>query len=47
MTVMALDLTDPVALTAQLVDIESVSGDEDAIAGAVQAARHALPQSNL
>jgi succinyl-diaminopimelate desuccinylase len=38
MTVMALDLTDPVALTAQLVDIESVSGDEDAIATAVHEA---------
>ncbi len=32
---MALDLSDPVALTAALVDIESVSGNEGAIATAV------------
>ncbi|HUR13028.1 MAG TPA: succinyl-diaminopimelate desuccinylase [Mycobacteriales bacterium] len=35
---MPLDLSDPVALTAQLVDIESVSGNEDAIATAVHTA---------
>jgi succinyl-diaminopimelate desuccinylase len=40
---MALDLSDPVALTAALVDLESVSGDEDAIAGEVHAALQALP----
>lgn len=39
---MALDLTDPVALTAQLVDIESVSGNEDAIATAVHQALEPL-----
>jgi succinyl-diaminopimelate desuccinylase len=31
----ALDLTDPVALTAQLVDVASVSGDEERLAGLV------------
>lgn len=40
---MALDLSDPVALTAALVDLESVSGNEDAIAGEVHAALQALP----
>ena len=40
---MALDLSDPVALTAALVDIESVSGAEDVIAGEVHAALQALP----
>lgn len=40
---MALDLTDPVALTAQLVDLESVSGNEGAIATAVHQALDALP----
>lgn len=40
---MALDLTDPVVLTAQLVDLESVSGNEDAIATAVHAALEPLP----
>jgi succinyl-diaminopimelate desuccinylase len=33
-----LDLTDPIALTAQLVDIESVSGDEQRLADLVEAA---------
>ena len=35
---MTLDLTDPVALTRQLVDIPSVSGDEAAIADIVEVA---------
>ncbi len=40
----ALDLaTDPVALTAALVDVPSVSGDERALADAVEAALRALP----
>ena len=41
---MELDLTaDAVTLTRQLVDIESVSQDEQAIADAVEAALTALP----
>ena len=41
---MALDLTaDVVTLTEQLVDIESVSHNEQAIADAVEAALRALP----
>jgi succinyl-diaminopimelate desuccinylase len=40
---MALDLSDPVALTAALVDVESVSGNEDALASEVHAALQALP----
>ncbi|QSR25675.1 succinyl-diaminopimelate desuccinylase [Nocardioides aromaticivorans] len=44
MTVPALDLSaDVVTLTRQLVDIESVSRDEQAIADAVEAALRALP----
>lgn len=44
MTVPALDLSaDVVTLTRQLVDIESVSRDERAIADAVEAALRALP----
>jgi succinyl-diaminopimelate desuccinylase len=40
----ALDLAaDPVALTAALVDVPSVSGDERALAGAVEAALRELP----
>ena len=40
----ALDLAaDPVALTAALVDVPSVSGDERALADAVEAALRALP----
>ena len=40
----SLDLTaDPVALTAALVDVPSVSGDERALADAVEAALRALP----
>jgi succinyl-diaminopimelate desuccinylase len=40
----ALDLTaDPVALTAALVDVPSVSGDERVLADAVEAALRALP----
>jgi succinyl-diaminopimelate desuccinylase len=40
---MSLDLTaDPIALTATLVDIESVSGDERRLADAVEAALRAL-----
>ena len=35
---MPLDLTDPVALTAQLVDVESVSGNEAALADLVEQA---------
>ena len=35
---MPLDLTDPVALTAQLVDVESVSGDERRLADLVEEA---------
>ena len=35
---MRLDLTDPVALTAQLVDVESVSGDEHRLADLVEQA---------
>ncbi len=35
---MALDLTDPVALTAQLVDVESVSGSEQHLADLVEQA---------
>ena len=38
-----LDLTDPVALTAALVDVPSVSGDERALADAVEEAMAALP----
>ena len=38
-----LDLTDPVALTAALVDVPSVSGDERALADAVEEALAALP----
>jgi succinyl-diaminopimelate desuccinylase len=41
---LALDLAaDPVALTAALVDVPSVSGDERALADAVDAALRALP----
>ena len=41
----ALDLAaDPVALTAALVDVPSVSGDERALADAVEAALRALPR---
>ena len=41
----ALDLAaDPVALTAALVDVPSVSGDERVLADAVEAALRALPQ---
>ena len=41
---MTLDLTaDPVALTAALVDVESVSGNEAALADAVEGALRALP----
>ncbi len=40
----ALDLAaDPVALTAALVDVPSVSGDERVLADAVEAALRALP----
>ena len=43
-SVPALDLAaDPVALTAALVDVPSVSGDERALADAVEAALRALP----
>ena len=35
---MSLDLTDPVALTAQLVDVESVSGNEHVLADLVEQA---------
>jgi succinyl-diaminopimelate desuccinylase len=43
-TTPALDLAaDPVALTAALVDVPSVSGDERALADAVEAALRALP----
>ncbi|MDX6216454.1 MAG: succinyl-diaminopimelate desuccinylase, partial [Frankiales bacterium] len=35
---MTLDLSDPVALTAQLVDVASVSGDEQRLADAVEQA---------
>jgi succinyl-diaminopimelate desuccinylase len=38
-----LDLTDPVALTRALIDIPSVSGDETAVADAVEAALRQLP----
>ncbi|MDN5963986.1 MAG: succinyl-diaminopimelate desuccinylase [Actinomyces sp.] len=38
-----LDLTDPVALTAQLVDIPSVSGDEGALVDALEEALSAHP----
>jgi succinyl-diaminopimelate desuccinylase len=40
---MILDLSDPVALTAQLVDIESVSGDEAHLADLVEGALRGLP----
>ena len=44
-TAPALDLAaDPVALTAALVDMPSVSGDERALADAVEAALRELPQ---
>ena len=44
-TAPALDLAaDPVALTAALVDVPSVSGDERALADAVEAALRELPQ---
>jgi succinyl-diaminopimelate desuccinylase len=44
MTVPALDLSmDPGPLTAAICDIESVSGNEDAIAGAVEAALRESP----
>jgi len=44
-SVPALDLAaDPVALTAALVDMPSVSGDERALADAVEAALRELPQ---
>ena len=44
-TARALDLAaDPVALTAALVDVPSVSGDERALADAVEAALRALPR---
>jgi succinyl-diaminopimelate desuccinylase len=44
-TAPALDLAaDPVALTAALVDVPSVSGDEGALADAVEAALRELPQ---
>ena len=41
MPTMALDLSDPVALTAQLVDVESVSGNEAALASLVHEALQA------
>jgi succinyl-diaminopimelate desuccinylase len=46
--VTVLDLTaDPVTLTAQLVDIESVSHDEQAITDAVEVALRALPHLSV
>ena len=47
-TVSPLDLRQDVAhLTAALVDVESVSGNEAALADAVEAALHALPHLNV
>jgi succinyl-diaminopimelate desuccinylase len=43
-----LDLSqDPAALTAALVDIPSVSGDEERLAGIIDAALRRLPHLDL
>lgn len=42
-----LDLSDPVALTAALVDVPSVSGQESALADLVEAALAALPHLDV